>query len=134
MSRPQIHAYGLTALLLFVIALGVALAMLGHATMAGGPQWSAGALAGVIVAGTVIVVVTLAVGFNAVGEWARRDRATAVPDTAWFMDQWAADDASWYDTPHWARQTADEIVYELGEAQVDELVAQRSRRRHAARR
>lgn len=75
MTRRQIHAYGLTALLLLIIALGVALAMLGHAMMAGGPQWSAGILAGGLVVLTIVVMVVMGVGFALVGDEVERRRS-----------------------------------------------------------
>jgi len=77
-TRRQIHAYGLAALLLLVVALGVALAMLGHSTMAGGPQWSGGALGGAIIAMGIVVMVAMGVGATLGAEEIarlRRDRA-----------------------------------------------------------
>lgn len=82
MTRRQIHAYALAALLAFLVAVGVALAMLGHATMSGGPQWSAGAIGGLLAVGLVTLFVTTIVGATFVGEEVERYRSRATRRTA----------------------------------------------------
>lgn len=64
MSRRQLQTASLAGLLLLIVALFTALVMLGHATMSGGPQWSAGALGGVLIALTLAVVAALCVAFE----------------------------------------------------------------------
>lgn len=132
-SRRQIHAYGLAALLLLVVALGVALAMLGHSTMSGGPQWSGGALAGVAAAGFIVFFVTLIVGVTAAGEWLGRGGNGAEPDAGlWFVE----DEPPVYDAAAdalWARYAEPAAVHELDEARVDALVRQRAHHRAGRR-
>ena len=132
-SRRQIHAYGLAALLLLVVALGVALAMLGHSTMSGGPQWSAGALAGVAAAGFIVFFVTLIVGITAAGEWLGRGGNGAEPDAGlWFVEaERPAYDAAADAAAFWAQAIARESVYELDDADVDRLARQRQHHRAA---
>jgi len=134
-TRPQIHAYGLAALLLLVVALGVALAMLGHSTMSGGPQWSAGALAGVAAAGFIVFFVTLIVGATAAGEWLGRSDQSPEPDAGlWFAEaERPVYDAAADAAAFWAQAIARESVYELDDADVDALVRQRSHHRAARR-
>lgn len=134
-TRRQIHAYGLAALLLLVVALGVALAMLGHSTMSGGPQWSAGALAGTAAAGFIVFFVTLIVGATATGEWFRsRGNRTPEPNAGlWFVeDEQAAYDAYAEAAAFWAQAVARESVYEIDDADVDRMV--QARRHHRAAR
>lgn len=134
-SRRQIHAYGLAALLLLVVALGIALAMLGHSTMSGGPQWSAGALAGVAAAGFILFFVTLIVGVTAAGEWLRQLGGGAPePDAGlWFVeDERPVYNAAAEASAFWAQAVARQSVYEIDDADVDRMV--QARRHHRAAR
>jgi putative copper export protein len=78
-TRRQIHRTSLTGLLAFIVALCIALAMLGHATMAGGPQWSAGALFAVFVVLGIAGIVGIFLTYEVIADGRERRRAHAGP-------------------------------------------------------
>lgn len=152
-TRPQIHAYGLAALLLLVVALVIALAMLGHSTMAGGPQWSAGALAGGLVVLAIASLIAIVIGIEAVEDLAARRRAkyaaqairlaghrtipgsveTGAKARSLADDLLGRQNDDPEATAYWARDEAHTAVYGPDDAAVDLLVRQRSHHRAARR-
>jgi hypothetical protein len=122
MTRPQLQAISIAGLLALIVALSVALVMLGHATMSGGPQWSAGALGGVIILLALASVVCISVAVeSAMDRHGERHQAPPVqrPPAPVYEGRISLADEL-------LDRTA---VYELDETAVDALIAQRAHHR-----